>query len=104
MANVPWRAFYADETEYVSTETTYEELPREGMVGVVEYEEDPYRKKVHGGDWYWMELGRWHLIPTGAWNTWQPRPVDHAIRSTPRLPEDVYERIRLRMHNARTTP
>ena len=98
---IAWRAFYADGSVYDSDTTPYEDLPREGMVGVVEYEGEPYRKVVQGADWYWFSAGRWHKKPTGAWGTWKPKPgCCDPIRSTTRLADDHYESIHRAMLDA----
>ena len=93
-----WRAFYADGSAYDSDTTTYEDLPRDGMVGVMEYEGYPYRCVIQNADWYWMSAGRWHKKPTGDWGKWKPKPgCCNPIRSTTRLPDERYEAIHAQM-------
>lgn len=97
-----WRAWYADGSVYDSLTTAYDDLPREGMVGVVEYEGGPYQQHTRGCDWYWMSAGRWHGKPTGReWGTWKPKPeCCDPIRSTDRLPEAEFEAIRVAMRDS----
>ena len=95
-----WRAFYADGSVYDES-IGYDDLPREGMVGVVELQPEGRRQQTAGCDWYWWSAGRWHGKLTGEWGTWKPKPgCCNPIRSTTRLPEDEYEAIRAAMREA----
>lgn len=97
---IGWRVWYADGSVLDSGTSTYDALPRTGLVGVMEYEDPEHRRAITCGDWYWMEDGRWRRSKTGNWGTWAPKPVDHAIKSTERLPADDYEAIRQAMMDA----
>lgn len=93
-----WRAYYAGGVTFDSSETRVEELP-DGLLGVVEFLEHPYRKIVDGGDWYWMEDGRWQA--TGSiWEGWVERPEgvpDERLKRGLGISDDGWSEARARM-------
>ena len=95
MALRGWIAWFADGKCYGQTDA----LPREGVVCIVEYEEadyapgKPYRTLIHGGDWYWIEGGRWQRAVPSRWDSWLPKPNPTAVRSCARIPADDFDRI-----------
>lgn len=101
MKIIGWRAYYAGGITYDSDETRYEELP-DGLIGVVEFLEPPYRKIVCGGDWLYMEDGRWHETDT-MWDGWVERPKVHAKRGKA-LPDEAWSKAQARMLNDREWP
>lgn len=96
-----WRAHYAAGITFDSAEARPTELP-DGAIGVVEFLARPYRKIVDGGDWYWMEGGRWQASDT-VWNGWVERPHPDAIRGMG-LPDDRWQKAREAMLNDRDWP
>lgn len=69
-----WRAWYADRA-YDSKATAWSDLPADGLQVAIEYHEDGTRTIFDGGDWYWLEGGHLHSVPSGAeWGTWQEPP------------------------------
>lgn len=96
-----WRAHYGIGDTVDSVETSYGDLP-DGLPGVVEFLEPPYRKIVDGGDWLWMEDGRWQA--TGSvWGGWVDRPHPYAIRGKA-LADGEWRQLRRQMMNDREWP
>ncbi len=57
-----WRAWLYDRRQFVSTETLWVDLPQ-GVVGVVEYFDPPYRNLHHNHDWIWLDENGFHRVP-----------------------------------------
>lgn len=108
MQTIAWRAYYNGNV-FDSAHSTPEDLPREGLICVLEYLSEQwaprkhYRRIVSMGDWYWWE-GAWHKVRTGAWGTWQPKPRVDAIRSTTRLATEDYDAVMQAVMAARELP
>lgn len=97
-----WEAFDADGGRY----TSLDDLPEDGLVGVVEYLEPPYRVIVDGGNWYVWDGERWKASGDGSDDgRWGRRPRgDVVIRSAPSLDDDVWAAIKREMLEARVRP
>lgn len=60
-----WRAYYADGARYSSRESRPEDLPRDGVLGIVKYLDKrtqagkPYRAILSGDDHYFYWQGEW---------------------------------------------
>lgn len=74
-----WRAYFADGQRIDSAQSSWADLPAEGLVGVVVFEDPPYRHLVYGGDWTWIEDGEIHKSST-VWGDWV-NPPEIACRS-----------------------
>ena len=99
-----WRAWYTD-ARYTSADTDAADLPANGMVGVVEYREPPYRRIVDGCDWYVWDGERWSGPSGGDTGRWVARPAgDVVIRSAPSLPDGVWAEVQREMMEAREWP
>lgn len=65
MALVGWRAYFADGARYDSRGTAPEELPTDGVLGIVKYKPErtragkPYREILSGYDHYFWWRGEW---------------------------------------------
>ena len=57
-----WRAWYTDDRTFDSGDLDWADLPATGVLGVamlVDASTDPpLKKRVDGGDWYWLEGDR----------------------------------------------
>lgn len=104
---VGWRAYFADGDTFTFTEpSAWEDLPGEGLVGVVEFLTPPYRRIVDGGDWYWMdEAGRVQKSGT-RWGgrVEVPEEARGYVISGAGLADDEYEQIAARMDADRDWP
>lgn len=67
-----WRAYYADGVTRDSARHTWASLS-DGVLGVVEFHDPPYRTIHAGYDWIWLQDGELHRTET-MWDGWLPRP------------------------------
>jgi hypothetical protein len=54
MKVVAWKAWYRGDLAFCSTGYEWEDLPDEGVVGVVIVFDDATRRNMTGSDFYWM--------------------------------------------------
>lgn len=106
-----WRAWHWDgtaRTVYASAETEWQALPSEGIVGVVEYREPPYRKIWDGHDWVWVADGKLQDVDSHPeWGQWAERPtgVDSLLlKRGASVPDEPWARIQREMLEAREAP
>ena len=95
-----WTAFYTDGRVYDSDHYTWAKLPPTGVLGVamvMDPDTDPPRKKrVSGGDWYWMERGIVRASDT-TWGGYVEPPAGVSLRELKRgaaVPDDEFQRVR----------
>lgn len=94
-----WRAYYADGRRIDSSESSWAKLPPEGVVGVVEFQDPPYRKLHDGGDWIWMEEGE-ILVSGTVWNGWVDPPnvrCQSCIKRGAAIEDEEFEAIQAEM-------
>ena len=89
-----WRAYYGDGSTVDSQQQEPDDLA-DGVAGIVEFLEPPYRKIIDGGDWFWYDGDRWHASDT-VWGGWVERPSRNAVRGAG-LDDEDWETIRQRM-------
>jgi hypothetical protein len=106
-----WRAWHWGgevRTVYSSAETRWQELPRLGIVGVVEYREPPYRLIWDGHDWIWVEGGAFLIVPTHPeWGQWAEAPTgacNPCLKRGAGVPDGVWIEIQREMMEAREWP
>lgn len=103
-----WRAWYDDDGVYSSAHVAWADLPETGMVGVVVYEEPPYRRIVDGGDWYWMEDGMIHCTEThGDWGLFVEPPkvaCQACVKKSGDMSDDAFRAVQREMMEARAWP
>lgn len=103
---IGWRAYYADGRRVDSSESTWAGLPGEGLVGVVVFEDPPYRRVVYGGDWTWVENGE--IRKSGT--TWIGfvDPPDVSCRSCVKrgaaMPDAEFEAVQVEMMGDKRWP
>lgn len=77
-----WRAYYSDGSTFASSDVAWAALPPDGLPGVVEFKEPPYRVLHDGYDWIWLEGGEFRTVTTHEkWGQWAdpPEGVDPAL-------------------------
>lgn len=96
-----WHAYYADGSRYSSADASWNDLPEDGLLGVVVFGEPPYRRIVDGADWIWLQDGEIRSVTTaGEWGTWaEPPEVDCAscLKRCVGLPDDEWARVHAEM-------
>ena len=105
-----WLVFYADRTRYVASVAGWKRLPP-GVQGVIEFEDEltpagvPYRRILHGTDWYCWVDGRVELGPGGMPDEWADPPPESCSscikKSGPNLPEDEWAALYAQMWETR---
>lgn len=105
-----WRSWYSvlrrEWVVYSSAEWELHELPREGCLGFVVYLDPPYRYIVLGGDWYWLENGKFHASDT-IWNGYVDPPgvaCSSCLKRSGVLDDDVWAEVQREMMEAREWP
>ena len=58
MILVGWRVYYDNGSERSSTDSSWEELPADGLLAVVEYYDDGTREVHHSRDYYILDDGK----------------------------------------------
>ena len=98
-----WTAFYTDSRVYDSDHYTWPRLPSSGVLGVAMLmdpeTEPPLKKRVAGGDWYWMENGLVRASDT-IWDGYVDPPTevpDDRLKRGEAIPDDEWDRVRERM-------
>lgn len=103
-----WKAWYEDGRKFSSADTMWQDLPNRGMVGVVVYEEYPYRRILDGGDWYWLENGDIHQTNTHEeWGQFLPAPdinCTSCLKRSGVMSDTAWKRIQAQMIGDRTWP
>ena len=110
-----WRAWYATSRTtwvvYSSTETSWNDLPPVGVVGIVRYldpDATPYRQIIDGGDWYWMQDGEIHRTMTHAeWGQFADAPAVPCMSCLKRsgaMDDDEWAEVQREMIAAREAP
>lgn len=113
-----WRAWYAiSRTEwevYSSADTPWQEVPSgetdgpEGTVGVVVYQDPPYRTILTGGDWYYMQDGEIRRVKNhpewGQWAEAPDVPCKSCVKQSGALADDTFEALLVEMMEARGWP
>lgn len=97
---IGWRAWYTNDRIFDSRQVTWSSLPRDGVLGVVVYFSDGFRKIVDGGDWYYLDSD----IPTctethSDWDQWidpPDVPLDELKRGVG-VSDEEFDRIKTRM-------
>ena len=97
-----WTAVYTEDRIFHSRETSWNDLPEEGVLIVIEYQPSG-RRIIDGGDWYWMEDGQIHYLPSVSWEEEWGKPVvecSSCVKKGARVPDGdffaLYEKVRRR--------
>jgi hypothetical protein len=104
-----FRAWYEDRRVYSSAETPWQDLPAEGMVGVVVYLSEsvtPFRAVVIGGDWYYLEGGEVRASET-MWDGYVEPPAVKCmacLKRSGRLSDEAWAEVQAEMMAAREAP
>lgn len=121
---ISWRAYYwtNEETikEYTSSQYNIEDLPKDNMLGVVQYYDEcvscdsrrHYRGLVHGADWYLWDGAKWTSVPSHPIkNRWVQRedvekihPNKVLIKSAPQLTDSEWQVIMGMLRDAVEAP
>jgi hypothetical protein len=103
-----WRAYYADGARYSSADTAWQALPGEGLVGVVVYLDEPYRRILDGHDWIWLEDGAFRLVDTHPkWGKWAEKPAVRCASCLKRgagMDNEAWAAVQAEMMAARVAP
>jgi hypothetical protein len=106
-----FRAWYEDGSAYSCADVPWQELPAEGMVGVVVYLDPhvtPYRRIVDGCDWYWLADGQIQGVMTHAqWGKFAPAPNVGCLSCLKRsgvMDDDAFRGVQREMMAAREPP
>lgn len=103
-----WKAYYVGDRVFSSADTDWEALPATGVVGIIVYEEPPYRRLILGGDWYYLDDGVPATTEThDEWGEWVTQPDDVAEDELKRgelIPDDAFERLQSDMMADREWP
>jgi hypothetical protein len=106
-----WRAWVWDGEQvsrHSSADFRWQELPSEGVVGVVVYLDPPYRRILDGHDWIWMSEGEFDIVPTHPeWGKWADPPMGacrSCLKKGAPVLDDEWARVQAAMLEDRTWP
>lgn len=103
-----WRVYYADGATCDSAAQRWRDLPNTGVIGVVVFEEPPYRRIVDGGDWYYLdEDGEPSCTDTAdRWGEWAPLPFapTETIKRGAAVTDERFETVKTRMVEDKAWP
>jgi hypothetical protein len=95
-----WTAYYTGNRVFDSNNLSWAELPDDGVLIVVEYQQGG-RRIVDGGDWYWLEDGRINYVPSVSWDNEEPKPnvsCQSCVKRGAKADDDtfysLYDRVR----------
>ena len=102
-----WKAWYEDGSTYSSEDFIFQELPAEGIVGVVEFY-DTGRRFVNGGDWYYWSREEQcvEYVSSAGWDSWAGKPkadCTSCVKKSGKVTDEVWDQIRFEMRTARVT-
>ena len=69
-----WTAYYSEGRIFRSEETTWQELPELGVL-VIALDNPTGRTVLAGGDWYFLDGGRYGYVASREWGKPEPRPA-----------------------------
>ena len=98
-----WRAWYTDGRTFDSGDLDWADLPATGVLGVAMLV-DPvrgYKKRVDGGDWYWLEDGRVRCSDT-IWGGYVTTPAvsRRLLKRGAAVPDDEFAAVQAAMREA----
>lgn len=107
MTQFGWRAYHFDGRTFASSDVAWPAVP-DGIVGVVEFLEPPYRRIHDGHDWIWMEGGEFRTVTTHQeWGAWADSPevaCASCLKRGAGMGDDAWEAMQRRMFEDRTWP
>lgn len=108
MAPLRWRAYYSDGRTFASGDVAWAALPPDGCVGVVVFNEPPYRRILDGYDWVYMLDGKLFTVETNpVWGEWAAKPALRCLSCVKRgeaMEDEAWQAMRRRMFEDRTWP
>ena len=111
---IGWRAWYSGGRTFDSATTPWTDLPTEGVIGFMLYEDTlcpdgvcPTRRQLANADWYWLDRDGFHKSATSLnREEWVPAPLveRNTLKGGEWVEDGEYDRAVAAMTAARRAP